>query len=161
DRQRSRPSTDQCDALAILLRRNAWQPGADIVLIVRGNALQSADRHRLFLDAAAAAGRLAGPIAGAAEDPWKHIRYPVDHICVGITPSRDETDIFRNRRMCRTGPLTIDNFVEVIRGRDIRRLQSLISLTAHIPRPASSSSDRYVLFGAPLSARSSLGEVWP
>ena len=45
----------------------------DIVLVVGGDALQAADRHRLFLDAAAAARRLAGPVAGAAEDAGEDV----------------------------------------------------------------------------------------
>ena len=62
--------------LPFLRRGGLRQARADVVLVVGGDALQAADRDRLglarcvsgFLDAAAPAGRLAGPVAGAAED---------------------------------------------------------------------------------------------
>ena len=38
----------------------------DVVLVIGGDALQAADRDRLAVDAAAAARRLARPVAGAA-----------------------------------------------------------------------------------------------
>ena len=71
-----------------------------------------AARH--FLDAAAAAGGFARPVAGAAQHAGKDIGMPVDHIGVGITPRRDHADIFGHRRVRGTGPLAIHDLVKVI-----------------------------------------------
>ena len=69
DRERGRAGADQRDALAVLRARRACGSAvADVVLVVGGDALQAADRDRLLLDAAAPAGRLARPVAGAPED---------------------------------------------------------------------------------------------
>ena len=59
DGQRGRAGADQRDALAVLLRRGWRQIAADVALVVGRDALQPADRDRLLLDPAAAAGRLA------------------------------------------------------------------------------------------------------
>ena len=118
-RERSRAAADQRDALAVLLFDGLGQAVADVVLEVGGDALEPADRDRLFLDAAAPAGRLARAIAGASENSRKHIRFPVDHVGVAVAARGDQTDVFRNRRMRRTGPLTIHDFVEIIRDRNI------------------------------------------
>ena len=68
DRERSRPRTDPRDAPAVL-RGRLRQPRADVVLEVGHDALQPSDRDRLGIDAPATAGRLAGTVAHAAEDP--------------------------------------------------------------------------------------------
>ena len=98
----------------------------DVVLEVGGDALQAADRDRRFLDAAAAARRLARTIAGASQNSGKHIRFPVDHIGVAITPLGDQTDVFGNGRVCRAGPLAIDHFVKVVWRRNISRFHSYL-----------------------------------
>ena len=114
-------------------------------LIVRGDALQAADRHglrlrfvlavlgRAFLDAAAAARRLARPVARAPEDSREHVRLPVDEVRVAVAARRDQPDVFGDGSVGRAGPLTIDDFVEIVGVRDIGRLQSLCSPVA---RPA-------------------------
>src|SRR6516225_4400235 len=71
-RQRGRAATDERNALTVLLCRRLRQPGSDIVLEIGGDALQSADRHRLLLHPATTAGRFAGPVARAPEDPREH-----------------------------------------------------------------------------------------
>src|SRR5439155_14907325 len=70
-----------------------------------------------------AASRLAGAVAGAAEDAGKHVRFPVDHIGVVVTPGGDQPDIFRNGSMGETRPLTIDNLVKVGGIRNVGLLQ--------------------------------------
>ena len=65
--ERGRTAADDRDALAVL-RRRARHAVLDVVLEVGGDALQPADRDRGFLDAAAAACRLAWTIAGASEN---------------------------------------------------------------------------------------------
>ena len=135
DRQRRRSRADQRDALAVLGGRRLGQARPDVFLEIGGDALQPADRDRLrlrlvlamlgrtFLDADTAARGLARPIAGAAENARKHIRFPVDEIRVAIAAGGDQPNVFGNWGMGRTGPLTIDDFMEIVGMRDIRRLQ--------------------------------------
>ena len=130
DRERSGAGTDQRDALAVLVRRLARQAGPDVVLVVGGDALEPADRHRLFFDPAPAARRLAGPVAGTPEHARKDVGSPVDHVGVGIASRRDQPDVFGNRGMSRTGPLAIDNLVEVIGRRDVGWFHSLLVAVA-------------------------------
>src|SRR5579864_2789419 len=113
--QRCRSGTDQRDALAVLGGRRLWHAAADIVLRVGANALQTTDRNRFFLDAAAPAGRLTRTVAGSAQNAWKDVRFPVDHVGVGIAAGRNQADIFRHRRVRRARPLAIHHFVEVVR----------------------------------------------
>src|SRR6185437_14293188 len=99
------------------------------VLLVGGDALEPANGYRLgflgdFLHTAPPAGRLAGPVAGAPEHTGKDVGMPVDHIGVGITPRRDQPDIFRHRRVGWTGPLAIDDLVEVSGIADVGGLHS-------------------------------------
>ena len=107
--------------LPFLLAAGLRQAVADVVLEVGGDALEPADRDRLLLDAAAPAGRLAGPVAGAPENAREHVRLPVDHVGVAVAARRDQPDVFGNRRVRRAGPLAIDDFVEVVRGRNVGR----------------------------------------
>ena len=125
DRERSGTAADQRDALAVLRQRRR-HPMLDVVLEVGGDALEAADRDRRFLDAAAAAGGLARTIAGASQNSGKHIRFPVDHIGVAITPLCNQPDVFGNWRVCGAGPLAIDHFVKVVRRRDVSRFHSYL-----------------------------------
>src|SRR5205085_9440004 len=81
---------------------------------------------RGFLDAAAAASRLARSIAGASQNSRKHVRSPIDHVGVAITPLGNQTDVFGNWRVSGAGPLAIDHFVKVVRRRDISRFHSYL-----------------------------------
>ena len=136
DGERRRSGADERDALAVLLRRGSRQPGADVFLVVGGDALQPADRDRLrldllgisaLLDATATAGGLAGTVAGAAENAGKDVGFPVDEVGVAEAARRDQSDVFGNGGMGRTRPLTVDDFVEIVGVRDIRRLQTFVS----------------------------------
>src|SRR5437764_14083662 len=98
----------------------------DVVLEIGGDALQPADRDGGFLDAAAAAGRLAWPVAGAAENSRKHIGFPVDHVSVAIAAFSDQPDVFRHGRMRGAGPLAVDHLVKVIGRRNISRFHSYL-----------------------------------
>ena len=82
DRERRWARADAGHLLAVLLRRDHRQPGRDVVLVVGGHALQAADRDRLVLDPPAPAGRLAGTVANAAQDAWKHVGLAVDDVGV-------------------------------------------------------------------------------
>jgi hypothetical protein len=94
----------------------------DVVPVVGGDALQPADRHRLLLDPAAAAGRLAGPVADAAQDAREHIGLAVHHVGLGELALGDQADVFGNIGVRRTGPLAIHDPMKIIRFRSIGRL---------------------------------------
>ena len=130
DGQRGRAAADEGDALSVFRGCGLGQAGADVVLVVGGDALQAADRHRLLLHAHAAAGRFARPVAGAPKNPGKHVGLPVDHVGVAVAACRDQADVFGNRRMRRAGPLAIDDFVEVIGGGDV----SVLHYASHAPQ---------------------------
>ncbi|MGY4292467.1 hypothetical protein ACVWXN_000562 [Bradyrhizobium sp. i1.4.4] len=122
-RQRGGATADERNALAVL-RRRTRQALPDVVLEVGGDALEAADRHRRFLDASATARRLAWTIAGASQNSGKHVRFPIDHVGVAVAALCDQSDVFGNRGVCRTGPLAIDHFVKVVGGRDVGRFHS-------------------------------------
>ena len=111
----ARTGADAGDALAVLQLWDLRQPVADVVAMIRGDALQPADRDRLLLDAAAPAGRLAGPVADAPEDRREHVRLAIHHVGVGEVALRDEADVFRDVGVGGTGPLAIDDAMEVVR----------------------------------------------
>src|SRR5215467_15810434 len=119
DGQRSRSSTDKSDAFAVLLPWNLWQIGADVTLVVGGDTLEPADRHRVLLDSAPSAGGLTRPVAGAPQNAGKDVRPPIDHEGVGIAPLGDQPDVFGDRRMRRAGPLAIDDFVKILWNADV------------------------------------------
>src|SRR5690606_26548993 len=64
--ERGGAAANQRDALAIFDARLFRHARGDVVLVVGGDALQPADRHRIILDPAAPASRFAGTIAGAS-----------------------------------------------------------------------------------------------
>ena len=120
DRQRGRAGAHAGDA-ATVGGCDRGKPAADVVLVIRRNALQTTDGDRfrlgavVLLDPAASAGRFAGPIAGATEDAGKDVGDPVDHVGVAVTPLGNEPDVLRHRCVGRTGPLAIDDLVEIVR----------------------------------------------
>jgi hypothetical protein len=97
----------------------------DLVAMVRGNALQAADRHRLAVDAGAAARRLTRSIAGTAKDAGKNVRFAIQEIGVGESPMGNQSNVFRNVGMRRTSPLAIDDTVVVRRISDIRWIHAV------------------------------------
>ena len=121
-RQRRRAGADAGDALAVALGRRGRQQRRDVLFVVGGDALEPADGDRLLLEPSSTACRLAWAVAGAPEDPRKHIRLPIDHVGVVIVPGRNLPDIFRDRSMGGAGPLTINDFVKVLGIRHVSRL---------------------------------------
>ena len=89
-------------------------------LEVGGDALQAADRDRFglfslcLLDASAAAGRLARPVAGAAEDPGEDVGFPVDQVSVAVAACRDQSDVLGDGGVGGASPLAIDDLVKVV-----------------------------------------------
>src|ERR1700733_3956637 len=127
DGQRRRAGADAGDALAVSLQRCAGEQGSDVLLVIGGDALQPADRNRLLLKPAPAAGRLAGTIASASQNSREHIRLPIDHIGAVVIPRCDLANIFGDWSMRRASPLTVNHLVEVAWIRDIRRLHDFFS----------------------------------
>src|SRR5665811_378271 len=96
-------------------------------------------RDRLALDPVAAAGGLAGTVAGAAQDPREDIGLPVDHVGVGVAALGDEPDVLGNVGVRRTGPLAVNDAVKVIGVCGVGRLHLQRRLSpipnASVPRP--------------------------
>ena len=113
--KRCGPRADAGDAFAVLFLRNFRKQVCDLAAMVGGNALQTANRHRLAIHALAPAGRFAGPVARSPENRRKNVRLAVEHIRVGVTALRDEADVFRDIGVRRTGQLTVHDLMEVIR----------------------------------------------
>src|SRR4029077_11267321 len=97
------------------------QAPADVVLEVGGNAFQSTDGDRLVLHTHAPGGGLARSVAGAAENPGKHVGFAVDHVGVAVAASGDQPDVFGDGRVRRTRPLAVHDLVEVVRRRNVGR----------------------------------------
>jgi hypothetical protein len=90
--------------------------------MIRRDALQSANGNRLLLDAAAAAGRLAGPIADSTQDAGKNIRFSIHHVRGGELALGDQSDVFGNIGVRGASPLAIDHPMKIVRSRSIGRL---------------------------------------
>ena len=134
DGQRRGAGADQRNAFAVFLRRRFRQPRGNVVFVIGGDALQAADRDGfrflavVFFDAAAAARGLAWPIAGAAQNSGKYIRFPVHHVCVAVAAGGDQADVFGNRCVRRTRPLAIYYLMKIVGLVNIGRLQIFSSL---------------------------------
>jgi hypothetical protein len=98
-RQRGGPGAEQGHPLAVLLPGHTRQIGGDVALVVGGHALQPADGHRLLLGAHPAAGRLAGPVAGAPEDAREDVGVPVEHVRFGVALLGDQADVLGHGRV--------------------------------------------------------------
>src|SRR5690606_2567036 len=131
DRQRGRPGTEQCDALAVLLLGDLGHEAVDVALVVGRDTFQPADRDWLLLDPAPAAGRLTGPITDPAEDAGEDVRLPIQHIGRCIAALCDEPDVLWNGCMARARPLTVYDLVEVLGIGNVRR--------SHPPAPGAHS----------------------
>ena len=146
-RQRGGARADAGDALAVFLRRRFGHARGYAIFdfVVGGDALQAADGYRLGLGfavftgsnrfaqidvalfhAAPAARRFARAVTGASQDAGKHIRFPVDHVGIVVLARSDHADVFGNGRVRRAGVLTIDDFMKVLRVRNIGGFQSLL-----------------------------------
>ena len=86
----------------------------DLVALIRRHAFQAANSNRFAVDAFPPAGRLTRSVASTAENPGEYIRFPVEHVGVGVFALRDQPNIFGNIGMRRARPLAIDNFVVVV-----------------------------------------------
>ena len=101
--------------------RSPRQQVPDLVAVIGRHALQAANRNGFAVHSLAAACRLTRAIAGAPENAGKHVRFAVEQIGVGVSALRDQANVFGNIRVGRARPLTIHDFVEVIRIANICR----------------------------------------
>ncbi len=62
---------------------------------------------------------LEDPAVVAAENAGEDIAAPVDHAGIDVAAGGDQADVFGNRRVCRTGPLAVDDPVEGVGISDI------------------------------------------
>lgn len=88
---------------------------ADVTAMIGGDALQAADRDGLAIQSSTPAGGFARAVAGTPEDSGEYVRLPVNHVRIGVASLSNQPDVFRHIGMRRACPLTIDNFVEIIR----------------------------------------------
>ncbi len=81
------------------------------------------------VDAVAPAGRLAGPVAGAAEDAGKDVRLAVEHVGVGVAALRDQADVLGHIGVGGAGPLAVDDLMEVVRIANVGRSHASVLST--------------------------------
>ena len=115
NRERGASGTDQRNLFAIGLLGRFWQTRRYVIPMVGGDALQPANGDGLVFDPSAPAGRLAGTIADTTENAGKYVGTAVKHVGVGKTPLGNEADIAWNIRVRRTGPLTVDDLMKIVR----------------------------------------------
>ncbi len=120
DRERRRPGADERDALAVLLRRRLGEELGDVVAQVGRDALEPADGDRLSVDPSAATRRLAGSVAGAAEDAREDVGFAVEEVRLGVAALGDQPEVFRHIGVRRTGVLAVHNLMVVLRIADVR-----------------------------------------
>ncbi len=102
---------------------NLRQARGDVfVPLVRGDALEAANRDWLLLDTAAPAGGLARPVANSSQDAGKDIRVAIHHVRVGEAPLGDEADVLGDVCVGRTRPLAIYDSMKVVGMRGVSRL---------------------------------------
>ena len=95
----------------------------DFAAQIGGDALQPADRDGSRFETASSARGLAGTVARSAEDRRENVRFPVDHVGLGVLALSDEADVLRDVGMRGTGPLAIDNAVEILRVANVAGFQ--------------------------------------
>ena len=122
DRQRGRTGADEADLLAVLDRRRSRDEVLDLVAIVRRDPLQPADGDGLAIDARAAAGGLARPIARTSKDARKDVGLPIEEVGIGVPALRNHPDVLRHVRMRGTRPLTVHHAVVVVGVANVGRL---------------------------------------
>src|SRR5258708_5029326 len=91
----------------------------DFAAMIRGDALEAADGDGfrvtfLIGQSSAAAGRLAGAIASAAEDRREDVGFPVQHVGGREFALRDEANVFRDVGVRGAGPLAINDLVKIL-----------------------------------------------
>jgi len=126
--QRRRPCPNASHTFAVG-RRNGGHARLDVGLVVRGHPLQAADGHRLgsspvvFFHPAAPTSRFARSVARSSEHARKNVGHPVDHVGVAVATLADQPDVLRHGCVGRTGPLAIDDLVEIVRSAGVCWLQ--------------------------------------
>ena len=115
DGKRCRTRADTGDSFAVLLRGNRRKQVRDFATVVGRHALQPADSYRLAIHAFTPARGFTRPVARSPENRRKNVRLSVEHVRIGIAALGNEANVFRNVGVGGACPLTVHNFVEVIR----------------------------------------------
>jgi hypothetical protein len=89
------------------------------ILVVCGDAFETADGNWFFVNATAAAGWFTRAITRTAKYAGKHVGVPVDHVGLCVSALGNEADVFGNWRMGRTCILAVDYLVEIFRISDV------------------------------------------
>ena len=87
----------------------------DLATMIGSHTFQAADSYGFTIHAFTPAGRFTRPVARSPENRGKDIRLSVEHVRIGVATLGNEADVFRNVGMGGACPLTVHNFVEVIR----------------------------------------------
>ena len=82
--------------------------------MVCGDTLEPADGNRSLVGSASPAGRFTGPVTHATQNTRKYVAFPILNISVGKITLGDLANVLRYIRVCRTGPLTVYNLVEIV-----------------------------------------------
>jgi hypothetical protein len=114
DGERGRARADQGHLLSIWRKWPLGHVRKRIFTIIGRNTLESANSNGLLVDPPAPTGGLARPVTSTPENTGKHIGIPVDHVCLGIAPFGDQTNILRHRRMGWTCILAVHHLVEIL-----------------------------------------------
>ena len=101
-------------AVGMIGRRSAISPRRSEATRLRRQIATGAPSIRVR-----AACRLAGTVAGPPEDPREHVGLPVGHVGVRVPPLSDQPDVLGDVRVGRTGPLAVDDPMEIVRVRRV------------------------------------------
>ena len=127
---------DAGDAFAVLFGGGAGEEVGDVAAEVGRDAFEAADGDGFFDlsvvggQASAAAGGLAGAVAGAAEDGGKDVAFAVHHVGVGVAALGDEADVFGYVGVGGTGPLAVHYLMEVVGIADFRGIHGVVSVSS-------------------------------
>ncbi len=106
---------------SVLLRGDLRQQVPDLAAEIRRHAFQAANRNGFAVHAFPAACRLTRSITRTTQNPRKDIGFPVEQIGVGVSALRDQANVLGDIRVGRARPLTIHNFMEVLRVLNVGR----------------------------------------
>ena len=92
--------------------------------MIGGYSFQAANCHWFVFDPDTAARGLTWPIADTPEDPWKHVGQAIFDVGVAKAALGNQSNVLGNVSVRWTGPLTVDNFVKILRIGGIGRFHS-------------------------------------
>ena len=152
-RQRRRPRPQERDALAVLGGGHPGHVRPDVALVVGRHSLEPTNGNRLLLSAHPAAGGLAGPVAGAAENAGKDVAVPVEHVGFGVALLGDQANVLRHGGVRRASPLAVHHLVEVVGILDVGGLHGINGTCRDCAKAAPAGEGSRHLMGGGVSAR--------